>query len=290
MSTDLTAGPVRSQRPEAFAYRGAAAVPLSWLLGAATVVACVPTILDHGILRGPAVMNGSARGTALVMVVVGVPLLLGSMVIARGGSARALPLWLGAVAYLGYNGVMLLLATPFNVLFLAYDAVFGLSVWTAVTLLFRLDVVAYQAWVQPGVRRGMVAGFLWVVVVLNAALWLKGIVAGMGQDWPPRFLEGTGLTTLPTYVQDLAFWLPLAAAAGWWLWNGSRFGHLVATSVLAYFTIEAIGVAADQTWAHRLDPASDVASVQIVPVFLALAVVSAVLAGHLVRHLARANP
>lgn len=290
MATAVGRDPVRSKRPAVIVWRGAAALPLSWLLAVATAVACVPTAVDPGILRGPAVMNGSARGTALVMLLVGVPLLLASIFMARRGSARALPVWFGAVAYLGYNGVMLLLATPFNVLFLAYDAVLGLSLWTAVSLLFRVDASAYQTWVRPGVRRGLVAAFLWVVVVVNTALWLKGIVAGMTQDWPPQFLEGTGLTTLPTYVQDLAFWLPLAAVAGWSLWRGRPFGHLLASTVLVYYSIEAVGIAADQSWGHRLDPASEVASLQVVPAFLALAVICAILTGHLLRHLSPAKP
>lgn len=220
------------------------------------------------------------------MLVVALPLLVAAMLMTKRGSVRAIPLWLAAVAYLGYNGVMLLLGTPFNVLFLAYDAVLGLSIWTAVSLLFRLDIAAYRQWELPGVRRRLVAGFLWVVVVLNSLLWLKSIVAGMTQEGPPQFLVGTGLTTLPTFVQDLVFWLPLAAAAGWWLLRDRPYGHLVSSSVLAYFTVEAIGVAVDQAWGHHLDPASDVASLQLVPAFLILAVVCAVLTWHLVRHLA----
>jgi hypothetical protein len=270
-----------------FAVRGAAAAPLTWLLAASAVIATVPTVLDADVLRGPAAMNGSARGTALVMLAVGVPLLVGSMLTAMRGSVRALPMWLGAVAYLGYNGVMLLLATPFNLVFLAYDAVLGLSIWTALTLLYRVDVEAYQRWLLPGVRRGLIAGFLWVVVLLNALVWLKGIVAGMGQGWPPAFLDGTGLTTLPTYVQDLAFWLPAAAVAGWWLWRSRPYGHLVATTLLVYFTVEAIGIAADQTWGHQLDPESPVVSLQVVPAFVLLALICGVLASHLVRHVAR---
>jgi hypothetical protein len=281
-----SSGPaVHPRPPNVFEASGAAAVPLSWLLAAAVAVAGIPTVVDPAVMRGPAAMVGSARGTALVMLVVGVPLLVGSMLAACRGSVRALPLWLGAVAYLGYNAVMLLLGTPFNVLFLAYDAVLGLSVWTAVTLLYRIDITAYEAWVVPTVRRGLVAGFLWVVVVLNALLWLKGIVAGMTQDWPPAFLDGTGLTTLPTYVQDLAFWLPTAAVAGWWLWRSRRYGHLVATALLTYFTVEAVGIAADQTWGHHLDPSSPVVSLQVVPGFLVLAVACALLVGHLLRHL-----
>ena len=74
----------------------------------------VPTIADHGLLRGPAAMNGSARGTALVMAVIAVPVLAIAAVTAFKGRVQAWPLWLGAVAYLLYNGVMLLFGTPYN--------------------------------------------------------------------------------------------------------------------------------------------------------------------------------
>jgi hypothetical protein len=49
-----------------------------WLSGALAAVAAASALLTYlaaGVLRSPAVMNGSARGTALAVVVVGVPLL-----------------------------------------------------------------------------------------------------------------------------------------------------------------------------------------------------------------------
>lgn len=274
--------------PVAFDPRHAAAIPLTWALTVATLLATIPTLTVPGLLRGPEVMNGSARGTALVMLVVAAPLTAVAMTWARRGSHRALPLWIGGVAYLTYNAVMLLLGEPFNAAFLAYDAVLGLGVWTAITLLHRVDPVAYAAHVADGVRIRLVAGFLWVIVALNTLVWLRGIVPGMATD-SPEFLRGTGLTTLPTYVQDLAFWLPLAALSGWWLWHGRPWGHLAAASVLVYNTLEAVGVAADQAWGHHADPASPVASAAVAPAFLVLAAVCALLAWHLLSRVDRGD-
>jgi hypothetical protein len=192
-------------------------------------------------------------------------LLIGAMLLARRGSTRALVLWLGAVAFLAYNAVMLLLGTPFNSLFLLYDAVLGLSIWAAITLLHRIEVEALGARFTHGLRVRWIADFLWVVVTLNALVWLKGIGSGMFAEGTPAFLVGTGLTTLPTYVQDLAFWLPTTAVAAWWLWQGRAWGFLLSAALLAYFVLEAVSVAVDQTWGAAADPSSTVVSAAMAP-------------------------
>ncbi|HET7901562.1 MAG TPA: hypothetical protein VFL59_10275 [Candidatus Nanopelagicales bacterium] len=264
--------------------RGAACVPLSWALAGVTTVAAALTVLDPGLLRGAAVMNGSARGTALVMLLGGVPVLVAGVLLARRGSVRALALWIGGLAYLAYNAVMLLFGTPFNALFLAYDAILGLSIWAAIALLHRLDVDAYADLVAPGARRRAVAVFVWVVVALNTLAWLGAIVPGLTAGWPPAFLVGTGLTTFPTYVQDLAFWLPLFAVTAAWLWAGRPWGLLLAPALLLYFALEGVGVAVDQVWGHVADPSSTVVAPQLAPAFLVVAVVCLLLAGHLLAH------
>jgi hypothetical protein len=92
----------------------------------------------------------------------------------------------------------------------------------------------------------------------------------------PKFLEGTGLTTLPTYVQDLAFWLPSIAVAAVWMWRGMFWGRLFAGAVLVTWVIEAVGVAVDQWMGGAADPTSTVASASIAPMFAALAVIGMV--------------
>jgi len=75
--------------------RGGAAY---WLSAALTVAAAASSLLMFtvpAVLRGTAVMNGSARGTALVVLLAGVPALACSMVLAARGSAAAVITWLG---------------------------------------------------------------------------------------------------------------------------------------------------------------------------------------------------
>lgn len=248
---------------------------LTWAAVAITAPMAAATALLDGLLHGPAAMNGSARGTALVMFLVA-PVVAGAAAAARRGSARAVPLWIGGLAYLLYNATMLLFATPFNELFLAYVATFSLAGWALVTVVHGLDLAAFDARFAPGPPARTLAVYTWVVVALNTAMWLRGILPGMAEAQAPAFLEGTGLTTNPVYVQDLAVWLPLAAVAAWWLWNGRPAGRLVVPSMLVLWVIESIGIAVDQWWGHLADPASPVASAAVVPVFAVLALVGLV--------------
>src|SRR5689334_6899461 len=66
----------------------------------------VPTFVG-GVLHGPPVMNGSARGTALVMVTVALPAFVAGVVAAGRGSVRGWAVLLGALAYLAYNATLL---------------------------------------------------------------------------------------------------------------------------------------------------------------------------------------
>jgi hypothetical protein len=262
---------------------GQALIPLSsaaaWLSGALAAVAATAaaaTLFVPGVLRGPAVMNGSARGTALVALVVAVPLLALSMAATARGSVRAVIVWLGAVAYLLYNAVLLLLATPFNSLFLLYAAMFALAVWSAVTLLHRTHVPTFASHFGAGLPVRALAVYLWAVAAFNALAWLVQIVPAVFSSGAPAFLAGTGLTTNPIYAQDLAFWIPLIAVTAFWLWRRQAWGLVIAGALLTFSVIESVGIAVDQAFGHLADPASPVASIAAVPLFAALAVIGSV--------------
>jgi hypothetical protein len=245
---------------------------LGVLLTAAAVAATVPTLLVDDVLHGPPVMNGSARGTALVMLVLALPLLVAGLVAAVRGSARGWAILLGALAYLTYNAMLLVSATPFNALFLAYVATLGLAFWSLVSALVDRPPI-----VPAGPRlpvRG-ISAFILAVVLLNAAAWLARIVPELGED-PPGFLAGTGLTTNPIYVQDLAVWLPALAVVAVLLRRRHPSGVLLAGAGLVFWQVEAIGVAVDQWLGHRAAPGSDVATAGGAGLFVAVAVLTAV--------------
>lgn len=260
---------------------------LSAVLGVVASSAALLTLLLPDLLSGPAAMVGSARGTALVVLVVAVPLMAASAWRASADSARALVLWLGSVGYLLYNAVLFLFATPFNPFFLLYVAMLGLSLAVVVAVLVATDVRALGARCSPRLPARSVTAYTLVVVALNAVAWLSSVVPAMFDDEPTAYLDGTGLTTNPVHVQDLAVWLPLMTVAAVWLWLRRPEGVLVAGAGLVLWMVESVSIASDQWFGATADPASTVVSLSVVWVFALLAVVGAVPVWALLRQLDR---
>lgn len=234
------------------------------LLGAAGASAAA-TLFVPGLLSGPAAMNGSAKGTSFVVLVCAVPLLAVFHRRARHGSLAALTLAGGVTAYLVYNAVLLLFATPLNHAFLLYVAMLGFGLRTLAAL--TLETWGRGELVTPRVGR-WVAGFLLTVVGLNSLAWGSALLPALLSAEPRATLVGTGLTTSPVYVQDLAFWLPTVAWVGVGMWRAHGPRTLLGASVLSFWALESISVAADQWWGHHADPASTVVSANVVPLFI----------------------
>jgi len=133
-----------------------------WLSGALAVAAALRALLTYlvgDVLRGPAVMNGSARGPALVVLVVGVPVLACSLVLARRGSPVAVvTLWRrkprgyllgGASIVMGATESISIAADPVSCAVLLQVS----ALWPAASA----DARARRRW-PPGTRRLRLAG------------------------------------------------------------------------------------------------------------------------------------
>ncbi len=249
---------------------------LSLLLLLVAGVATAVNVAVPGVFRGPEVMNGSAIGTSLVILVAALPTIGLGMYKTDRGSTWAALLWLGGLVYVAYNSMLLVFMTPFNSLFLLYVAMLSLSVWAIVAVASRFDASAFAAEVTGALPARAIAVYVLVVVALNALTWLAAIVPAMLSSGEPKFLAGTGTITNTVHVNDLAFALPIMAVAAFWLWERRPWGLAVIGSMLVFWQIEAIGVATDQWFGHHADPTSTVAGMAAVYLFAGLAVINLV--------------
>lgn len=246
---------------------------LCWLLGLSSLAAGLPTLVVEGVLNGPAVMNGSARGTAVVVIVVALPLLYGGLARARRGSVRGWAAVLGALGYLTYNAVMFVFATPFNELFLLYVAMLGFAVWSMVSVIIDAPVPGP---VSDHLPARTISGFMLILATLNAVAWFMFTVPELDNADNPAFLEGTGLTTNPVYIQDLAIWIPAMSIAAVMLWRRRPWGGFLSGAGLVFWFVESVGVAVDQLFGHWADRVSDVATAEGAVMFAVLAVITAI--------------
>jgi hypothetical protein len=257
-------------------------VSIALLLTASTAAAA--TFVFGGSLWGTPVMNGSCRGTALIMVTIAAPVMAIAMHRTARGSPRALFVWFGMALYLTYNTVLLLLGEPMNRLFLLYEASLALGVAASVSLFVAVDRASLAQRFSPWVSLRPFAVYLWVIVGLNALAWLGRIVPAVIDDTVPELLDGTGTSTVATYTGDLAVWLPLIALSAWWLWQRRPHGYLLAGGALAFWAVEGITIAVDQWFGHRADPASTVASSGAVVPFALSTLVGVAVLWRFLRH------
>jgi len=252
----MTAGPARSRviGPGRTAY---------WLSVALTVTVAAGSLLTFtvpAVLRGTAVMNGSARGTALVVLLAGVPALACSMLLAARGSAAAVITWLGSAGFLLYNSLMFAFATPANRLFPLYLAMLALSAWTIGTLLGQADVAAVYGgaglirdgfgmpdswlagtpltgWVLPGVA--LLIGVA-VPQLAAAALIVTGARPGLAAGFLAGLLLVAWIAVQLLILRRYFFLQPVIAGIGaaevllawrWWrAAGGGRPGRIVTGS------------------------------------------------------------
>ena len=210
--------------------------------------------------------SGSARGTATVVFLAAVILVVAVTTSSEGRVGMHF-LWGGSVAYLLYNAVMLVFATPYNRLFLPVRRMLGLAIFS---LIGFVRCTRPPVSTPRGARR-VVASYLLVTAALNAALWLSTIIPSIVSRSPGAVVEGLGVATNPVWVQDLAFWIPAMVIVAHRVWSGRAEGMMLAGSALVFAVLESVSIAVDQAFGVAADPTSPVVSLAVVPVFVVLA-------------------
>ena len=276
---------MRSQSPSAATRPGPATTVLSILLLASSAIACVTALAMPDLIHGPAVMIGSMRGTALVMLVLGIPLLALAMATAHDGNVLAVVGWIAGLVFLTYQAWMFLFAVPFNGLFLVYVTMLAAGFWAIVALVASLDAERLTGRPGPAMPVRLLAGWMVGSSIAFYGLWLAKAVPALFASETPAFLEGTGMVTATNYVLDMAFFLPFTIVAAVALWRRTAWGVVAGGAMLVVLVLESVSIAVDQWAGSAADPASTVASAALLPMFLVVAMIGVVMVSLWVRGL-----
>jgi hypothetical protein len=173
----------------------------------------------------------------LFHLVVGLPILLGSMWLARRGSVAGLLCWSGALLYVLYSYITNLVGVPFGVLFLPYLLLVTLSAYATIGIVASIDGEAVHRQVAGTVPArtagGVLVGLTGLFVVINAG----NIVTAVANRLP-----GTP-ELMPVWIADFVAVIPTCLIGGVLLWRRKALGYVAGAGLLLQYSMLFIGLA-----------------------------------------------
>lgn len=215
--SDGPAGDDHQSLPRTYALASAVTLVL-------TVVATVVGLLVEGFYRDAAVLLPQLYGQDLLTLVLGVPALAATTYVASRGSLRGYVGWLGVTGYLLYTYASYAFLTAFNELYLVYVALFGLTLFTLVGGLARLDAELLERSMSAHPVRGYVL-FQGLVGLLVGLMWLAEVGPASLAGTRPPSIAATDLPVPVIQSMDLGVVVPAFALSAYLLSRGRPWGY-----------------------------------------------------------------
>jgi hypothetical protein len=170
-------------------------------------------------------------------LVVGLPILLGSMWLARRGKLVGLLCWPGALLYVLYSYITNLVGVPFGVLFLPYLLLVTLSAYAAIGLVASIDGEAVRRRLTGAVPAKTAGGALVGLTGLFVVINVGNIVNATTSQ-----LAGT-LELVPVWIADFVTVIPTCLIGGFLLWRRQALGYVAGAGLLLQYSLLFIGLA-----------------------------------------------
>jgi hypothetical protein len=148
------------------------AYALSLIIGLLMAVVSLAGLLFPGSIYPTYEQRDSFLANEVVNLIIGLPVLLGSMWLARGGSLAGLLLWPGALLYILYNYIAYTIGMPLSWISIFYLALVILSAYGLFDLLRNIDKNSVRE-LLSGVVPIKTAG--WVLAVLGSLFILRAL-------------------------------------------------------------------------------------------------------------------
>ena len=212
------------------------AYALSFIVALIMTVASVVGLLYQTVIYPTDKLLLSFVPSDAFNLVVGLPILLGSMWLARRGNLIGLLCWPGALFYVLYIYVPYVIRVPFNVLFLPYLGLVALSAYTLIGLVASIDgeVVRQRltGFVPARTSGGILVGLAILIVVRQVAV----IVTALTSQTPVSTVE------LSSWIADFTVAVPVLLVGGILLWRRNPLGYVAGAGLLLGYGVLALSV------------------------------------------------
>jgi hypothetical protein len=208
---------------------------LSFVIAILMAVASLTGLLYRTVVYPTDELLESFVPTDVVNLLIGLPILLGSMGLARRGRLIGLLLWPGALFFVLYNYMVYLFAMPLNVAFLLHLTLVTLSAYTVVGLIASLDGQAVRQQLTGSVPERIAGGILAGLGLLFLLRVIGVLVSALTNGTPIADTE------LGLHVSDVVI-APALVIGGVLLWRREEFGYLTGLGLLFQASMLFIGL------------------------------------------------
>lgn len=209
-------------------------------LGSGLVALLMAIASGVGLVNQAGVYPGLALSTFVpndvLNLILGLPLLLGSMWLARRGQLIGLLCWPGALYYVLYVYAVYLVGAPFTGLFLVYLVLVALSAYLVIGLVASLEGEAVRGQLAGRVPARTSGGILVAIAFLFIARQIAVIVAALTGHTPATALD------VAQWIDDLAVLGPAMVMGGVLLWRREALGYAAGAGLLLLGGMLFVGV------------------------------------------------
>jgi len=209
----------------------------SLLIALLTVGASLAGLLFRDKIYPSDALQESFVANDLVNLVLGLPILLGSMWLARRGRLVGLLFWPGALFYGFYNYLVYLLGMPFNAMYVASMIIVALSLYATIGLVASIDGPAVKERLEnkvPEKPAALILGLFGVLFMLLAAGGIAGALANGDEPAGPELALQTA-----DFIVCFA-WI----IGGVLLWRRQCLGYVSGTGLLFQASMLFVGLLA----------------------------------------------
>ena len=208
---------------------------LSFIIATLMAVVSIAGILFRSTIYPTDELLVTFMSNDVVNLLIGLPIILGSIFLAMRGKLIGLLFLPGALFFVLYNYLIYVLAMPFNSAFLLHLTLFTLSVYTIIILVASIDGKKIQQRLAGAVHERIAGGIL-VGLGFLFLLQVVGVMINSLANQTP-ITE----TELATHVSDFLI-SPALVIGGTLLWRRKEFGYVSGLGLLFQASMLFIGL------------------------------------------------
>ncbi|MBN2364688.1 MAG: hypothetical protein JXL67_00870 [Calditrichaeota bacterium] len=170
------------------------------------------------------------KGQDTVVLFLGIPLLLISVILYWRGSIRGQLLLTGILGYFLYVYSSMALGAAYNRLFLLYIIIFSSSLFAFIRIFSSFRVEPISACIKGGLPRQSLSVFMIAAGFVTLFVWGSPLLEALLRNAPPDRLDS--YTTMVTFALDLAIITPATFLCGIYVIRSNPWGYVMAAPLL----------------------------------------------------------